>query len=319
MAASGNGGSAYGTGTSLPGQEADAFGNTKISPHTSVRFVKPQSALSRFLLNPWSGLTIPLLYIATAVVLKRAGISLVPSDPVRQTFVQAAVAGFWMGGVGLISFGEAWVKFHAPTTEYRQALDVGRHVFSFLNKVELIVASYYLHVLFYRPHFIVTAAAAATANAPFWTKVVANAKDVLHHTKFNVSALAAPLILLFESAVLLPALLVSAKNKVEYGVFQTNDTRHKRAHLLYALSEVLKFAGLATTTSHLGNIVAQLGGAALASGRVMVPGGEVPDVVDVSKLQGQYWGDIPTTATALMEKSAKTGEELVGWMDKWKK
>jgi len=44
----------------------------------------------------------------------------------------------WAGSLLSISFMEAWVKFHAPTVKREQALDVGRHVFSALNTLEIL-------------------------------------------------------------------------------------------------------------------------------------------------------------------------------------
>ncbi|KAF9921546.1 hypothetical protein FBU30_008397, partial [Linnemannia zychae] len=48
----------------------------------------------------------------------------------------------WLGANLAISFMEAPVKFLAPTPARRSLIDVGRHVFSALNKVEVILATF---------------------------------------------------------------------------------------------------------------------------------------------------------------------------------
>jgi hypothetical protein len=47
----------------------------------------------------------------------------------------------WVGLVAGISFLEAPVKFTAPSVTRAIGLDVGRHVFSVLNRVELVLAA----------------------------------------------------------------------------------------------------------------------------------------------------------------------------------
>lgn len=61
----------------------------------------------------------------------------------------AAVDLFWLGANFSITGMEAWVKFNAPTITRPAALDVGRHVFSALNVLEvtLAAASVYLWAL----------------------------------------------------------------------------------------------------------------------------------------------------------------------------
>ena len=48
------------------------------------------------------------------------------------------IAFLWAGFIGAISFLEAPVKFQAPSITLATGLDVGRHVFAALNKVELV-------------------------------------------------------------------------------------------------------------------------------------------------------------------------------------
>ncbi|KAG0274630.1 hypothetical protein BGZ95_009590 [Linnemannia exigua] len=48
----------------------------------------------------------------------------------------------WLGANLAISFMEAPVKFMSPTPARRSLIDVGRHVFSALNKVEVVLATF---------------------------------------------------------------------------------------------------------------------------------------------------------------------------------
>lgn len=54
---------------------------------------------------------------------------------------------FWAGMMGGISFLEAPVKFMASSLTLSVGLDVGRHVFGMLNKVELVLGTLLLVLL----------------------------------------------------------------------------------------------------------------------------------------------------------------------------
>lgn len=58
-----------------------------------------------------------------------------------------ALCFVWLGLVAGISFLEAPVKFTAPSLTRSVGLDVGRHVFAALNKVELMFAALALGLL----------------------------------------------------------------------------------------------------------------------------------------------------------------------------
>ncbi|KAJ3324514.1 hypothetical protein HDU93_002816 [Gonapodya sp. JEL0774] len=176
------------------------------------------------------------------------------------------------------------------------ALDIGRHVFSYLNKIELLLASYSLHILYLLPTLPTTSTSTSRLS-------------------LTTTALLAPLILTLESTFLLPTLLVSARDKVERGVFLTNDKSHRRAHFLYALAEVLKFASLVATVAKIGNLFA-----------AVMP----PITIDtaaaakaVEHVATRYVGPgFPqaSNATGMVQNAVKYGgERLVGWMDTWKK
>lgn len=60
--------------------------------------------------------------------------------PVRICRVLGGLAFAWAGLVAGISFLEAPVKFTAPSLTLAVGLDVGRHVFGALNRVELVLA-----------------------------------------------------------------------------------------------------------------------------------------------------------------------------------
>ncbi|KAJ3081379.1 hypothetical protein HK102_002390 [Quaeritorhiza haematococci] len=109
------------------------------------------SSISRYLLSPSAPLytlTTALILVTSIHFLTYGGLTLpfpttATTDPARlqsTTLTILIVSCIWLGFVLSISFMEAWVKFHAPTPSRSHLLDVGRHVFSALNKVEVVVA-----------------------------------------------------------------------------------------------------------------------------------------------------------------------------------
>lgn len=124
-----------------------------------------------------------------------------------------AVSFVWAGMVVGISFLEAPVKFTAPSVTRAIGLDVGRHVFAALNKVELGLAV--LAFLF----FMVG-----------WPRLV---------VRWTATGVAG--ILLIQTVWLLPALRAQATaiiaGELEHG--------SKYVHVAYVVLEVLKVIGLA--------------------------------------------------------------------------
>jgi hypothetical protein len=118
----------------------------------------------------------------------------------------------WVGLVAGISFLEAPVKFTAPSVTRAIGLDVGRHVFSVLNRVELVLAAGGLGLLL-RGRF---------GPAVWWV----------------AGGIAA--ILLVQTGWLLPVLRTQAaaiiQGEIEHG--------SEYVHVGYILLEVLKLIGL---------------------------------------------------------------------------
>lgn len=123
-----------------------------------------------------------------------------------------ALTFVWAGMVVGISFLEAPVKFTAPSVTRAVGLDVGRHVFAALNKVELGLA-----VLAFL--FFVTG----------WPRLV---------VRWTAAGVAG--ILLIQTIWLLPALRAQATaiiaGELEHG--------SKYVHVAYVVLEVLKVVGL---------------------------------------------------------------------------
>lgn len=119
----------------------------------------------------------------------------------------------WVGLVAGISFLEAPVKFTAPSVTRAIGLDVGRHVFLVLNRIELGLAAGALGLL-----LIVRPAAA------------------LHWTAAGVGV-----ILLLQTTWLLPALRAQAAAIISGEIEHASEY----VHVGYISLEILKLIGLA--------------------------------------------------------------------------
>jgi len=109
--------------------------------------IKPQSSISKFLLSPSRPYTVSLLAAGTTLLLRATSTAtfsiprLAPPGfviPAPASHCLASLNLVWLGFDLSICFMEAWVKFNAPTAKREQLLDVGRHVFTALNSVELV-------------------------------------------------------------------------------------------------------------------------------------------------------------------------------------
>lgn len=127
----------------------------------------------------------------------------------------------WAGMLGSISFMEAPVKFTAPSLTLQVGVDVGRHVFQALNRVELVLCTVLVLLS------IISKAPARKLVLPF----------------------AVALLLLLETAWLLPVLDERAL-KVIAGETPPS-TYH---HWMYVSFEVIKLAGLLISGSVFFNL-----------------------------------------------------------------
>lgn len=119
----------------------------------------------------------------------------------------------WVGLVAGISFLEAPVKFTAPSVTRAIGLDVGRHVFVVLNRVELGFAAIALVLL-----------------------LVGQPGTVVQWTTVGVGA-----VLLTQTLWLLPVLRAQATSIIEGDLQQASEY----VHLGYIFLEVLKVGSLA--------------------------------------------------------------------------
>eukprot|EP00195_Chlamydomonas_chlamydogama_P002337 CAMPEP_0202921086 /NCGR_PEP_ID=MMETSP1392-20130828/77206_1 /ASSEMBLY_ACC=CAM_ASM_000868 /TAXON_ID=225041 /ORGANISM="Chlamydomonas chlamydogama, Strain SAG 11-48b" /LENGTH=207 /DNA_ID=CAMNT_0049614629 /DNA_START=277 /DNA_END=900 /DNA_ORIENTATION=- len=103
--------------------------------------VSTGSAVSKFLLDH-AGSSLKVLAGSTAAAaayhLAKGGTAGVDLTTLTRTTTLTSLV--WSGMVLGIGALEAWVKFHAPSITRPLALDVGRHVFSALNKVEIALS-----------------------------------------------------------------------------------------------------------------------------------------------------------------------------------
>lgn len=118
--------------------------------------VKTQSAVSKFLLSHRRPIYVGLIAASTTVALRLcfptpSAMDPAPAGVIGKLFTPspAALRGLhfrWFGFMSAINFMEAWVKFHSPSVKREQLLDVGRHVFSALNTVEIFYFFTSLHL-----------------------------------------------------------------------------------------------------------------------------------------------------------------------------
>lgn len=66
---------------------------------------------------------------------------------VTHTLALVSLSSAWLGCIIVVSFMESWVKFLAPTLTTSVGVDVGRHVFSCFNKLEICISITLLHLL----------------------------------------------------------------------------------------------------------------------------------------------------------------------------
>ncbi|KXN71792.1 hypothetical protein CONCODRAFT_78157 [Conidiobolus coronatus NRRL 28638] len=104
-----------------------------------------RSALSSFIVHPLSSFHILLFSGVISYFLRKM---LEPQfSAIGHSLILISLLSVWLGMILSISFMESWVKFLAPSITLLSGVDAGRHVFSVLNKCEIVVVVALLHLL----------------------------------------------------------------------------------------------------------------------------------------------------------------------------
>ncbi|GJJ71733.1 hypothetical protein EMPS_04090 [Entomortierella parvispora] len=149
----------------------------------------------------------------------------------------------WLGANLAISFLEAPVKFLAPTPAKRSQLDVGRHVFSAFNKVEVLLAAFDLlgwYLLVQRGLVPGSSMTTAGTTTPFSGFRQLGWRQWLRFTPGLI-------VYVFESFALLPALRGRSARVIE-----GRPVESARIHTLYVALEAVKIAALTISTVTIG-------------------------------------------------------------------
>ncbi|KAF9974226.1 hypothetical protein BGZ73_002412 [Actinomortierella ambigua] len=153
----------------------------------------------------------------------------------------------WLGATMAISLLEAPVKFKAPTPSRRGLVDVGRHVFSAINKVEVVLAIFdvlFWYVLTRRNCTLIRPGQEALVASSFWGAF--KALGWRHWIRFMPSFV----VLGAESCMYLPMLRNIGARYVE-GL----PTEGAKVHGIYVGLELIKMIGLVTSTLGVGKIL----------------------------------------------------------------
>ncbi|KAG0223805.1 hypothetical protein BGW41_005353 [Actinomortierella wolfii] len=156
----------------------------------------------------------------------------------------------WLGATLAISFMEAPVKFKAPTPSRRNLVDVGRHVFSAINKVEVVLSIFDLlfwAVLSQRDCILIRPTAGATdaiVTTSFWA--VSKALGWRHWVRFLPSLV----VLGLETCMFLPMLRNIGARYVE-----GQPTEAAKVHGIYVGLELIKTISLIISTVGVAKIL----------------------------------------------------------------
>lgn len=188
------------------------------------------SSVSRFLTRPYCSSLTALGVSASALAAFHLvdPLGLVPTDARHIAAAAAATNMLWCGANSSITGMEAWVKFHAPSLPRGAAIDVGRHVFSALNKAEIGLASATVYLwLVDRSGGLLSATVADAGDAVF-----AGTASWLH--------LLPPAMVALQSVWLGPTLMRRALLIAEAGINPPPSTMH----MWYTTSEAVKLVAL---------------------------------------------------------------------------
>ncbi|KAH7043057.1 hypothetical protein BKA57DRAFT_471364 [Linnemannia elongata] len=139
----------------------------------------------------------------------------------------------WIGANLAISFLEAPVKFLSPTPAKRSLIDVGRHVFSALNKVEVVLAAFDLLGWYLLTQRGLVPGSASGFRQLGWRQWL----------RFSPGLI----VYLFQSFTFLPVM-----RSVGARYIDGRPTENARVHGVYVALEVIKVATLTASTVTIG-------------------------------------------------------------------
>ncbi|KAF8937805.1 hypothetical protein BGZ58_002123 [Dissophora ornata] len=153
----------------------------------------------------------------------------------------------WLGANLAISFLEAPIKFLAPTPARRSLIDVGRHVFSAFNKVEVILAAFDLLGWYLLTQRSLVAPLPTSAAPGLLGQLKMGWRQWL---RFSPGLI----VFVFESFTFLPVMRGVGARFIEGQPVEKNN----RAHVVYVALEAIKVATLAASTASIGQALLQL-------------------------------------------------------------
>ncbi|KAF9122078.1 hypothetical protein BGX30_002215 [Mortierella sp. GBA39] len=139
----------------------------------------------------------------------------------------------WIGANLAISFLEAPVKFLSPTPARRSLIDVGRHVFSAINKVEVVLATFDLLGWYLLTQRGLVPGSASGLRQLGWRQWLGFSPGLI--------------VYLLQSFTFLPVMRSVGARYVE-----GRPTESAKVHGVYVALEVLKVASLTATTVTIG-------------------------------------------------------------------
>ncbi|KAF9437962.1 hypothetical protein BGZ76_010416 [Entomortierella beljakovae] len=155
----------------------------------------------------------------------------------------------WIGATTAISFLEAPVKFLAPSPARRSLIDVGRHVFSAINKVEIFLAAFDLlgwYLVIQRglvPPF---------SNSGAWTVQPSKGLHRFFGWRQLVQLTPGIVVYLLQSFTFLPVMRSLGARFVE-----GKPIENAKVHGVYVAFEVAKVATLIASTISIGHALSQ--------------------------------------------------------------
>ncbi|KAI1295069.1 hypothetical protein EDD11_008036 [Mortierella claussenii] len=169
----------------------------------------------------------------------------------------------WLGANLAISFLETPVKFLAPAPARRSLIDVGRHVFSAFNKVEVVLAAFDVLGWFLLSQRGPISTMAASSSFPLLTTASSSSSSSSFTLRAGLRQLSwqqgllrfgpALIVFVFESFGFLPIMRSLGARYIE-----GRPVESPRVHGVYVGLEVLKVVTLAASTVALGKTLVKM-------------------------------------------------------------